>query len=392
MCFVLIEATLPVATKLCSGIHPGLNPLPNFISMSAIGELRKYGHVSAVCTSHEVERMQKLAEVSKEFLRTRAETFVRSNSQRPLIITLGADCTPLTTQEQVTKSWMQLRVRRKGRSCQDYVIQRWFSRITTEIWQYVSQTHWSWVTRARGLILRLPGFFMLGKELGHDSVLISHHCWDRAINSACDRHQRQLHRAFYEHSMHTKQAGEAHMQWLLSWYTSSGCILHDLQNAVKWSIWRFTEGKAARKCVSACESLRNAYDLLILKVSPWLAQVICFEDWEFQESNILWTMLNIEAEWVDMLVQLQVRYESGFLKVASAFSDREDTPQIIITCLVKLWKFRRFSESRWLTLGDACRALNASEIGGLGALASSIIDDPQSSIGLSAGYPIWTTE
>ena len=94
MCFVLIEATLPVATKLCSGIHPGLNPLPNFISMSAIGELRKYGHVSAVCTSHEVERMQKLAEVSKEFLRTRAETFVRSNSQRPLIITLGADCAP----------------------------------------------------------------------------------------------------------------------------------------------------------------------------------------------------------------------------------------------------------------------------------------------------------
>ena len=97
-------------------------------------------------------------------------------------------------------------------------------------------------------------------------------------------------------------------------------------------------------------------------------------------------MINIEAELVDMLVQIQLRYGNGFLMVASAFSDREDTPQIIITCLVKLWKFRRFSESRWLTLGDACRALIASEICGLSALASSIIDDPQSSNFFISGF------
>ena len=87
-------------------------------------------------------------------------------------------------------------------------------------------------------------------------------------------------------------------------------------------------------------------------------------------------MLNVDPWCVDLLEELQMRVDDGVLKVSEAFKDRGDTLQLITTCLLQLLCFRRFSDSRWLTLGDACRALVAAELCGLSSLVKAILDDP----------------
>ena len=205
--------------------------------MTFVAELHRFGHVSSICTSSDIDRCCKLAEVCKEFLKTNLTKIVRQRSQQPLLLAFGSDCTPLTTQEQVKASWQHFEVRRRGRSCHEYLIQRIFAQdVSGNCAAYFvdplvmgdkgAWAHWQ----------AQRDFFPLGRELGHQFILISHHCWDRAIFSACDRHQRQLHEAMRQHHSSTKDAGEAHLEWLCSWYTGVSCILQDIQNSLKWSI------------------------------------------------------------------------------------------------------------------------------------------------------------
>ena len=356
--------------------------------MNPLSLLHGFKKPSAGCTTHNMEKIQKVAEAAKAFLRSRAEAFVRQRRHAPLLISYGSDCTPISTLEAVKHAWHEHHVERRGRASHEYLIQRVFLQDVAGETQVhmldplpmADKGSWAHFQAFREL---LP----LGRELGHASLLVSHHCWDRTVCSANDRKQRQLHRAHYEHMLAQDASGTAQLQWLLSWYTCTGCMLHDVQNSLKWSILSYVQDKATmRSCFIACESLRNGFDCLVRKVSEWLPQVIRYEDWGCPDAGRIWTMLNVEPEWVELLTQLQIRWDEGVLKIACAYDGRHDTPQLVATCLLLLWKFRRFSESRWLTLGDSCRALLASELCGLTALVQAILADSSYSSYYLSGF------
>ena len=49
--------------------------------------------------------------------------------------------------------------------------------------------------------------------------------------------------------------------------------------------------------------------------------------------------------------------------------------QTIMSCLLGAWRFRKFTESRWLTIGTSCRTLVCGVVYGLYGLVARIQKD-----------------
>lgn len=75
-------------------------------------------------------------------------------------------------------------------------------------------------------------FLPLGREAGHQGLLVSHHIYDRAVCGAMARHHRELYyaRKLFEES--NEHPGRAHLSLLLTWCTTVPCAQHDAHNAL----------------------------------------------------------------------------------------------------------------------------------------------------------------
>eukprot|EP00971_Amphidinium_carterae_P022554 444844-Amphidinium_carterae.1 len=79
----------------------------------------------------------------------------------------------------------------------------------------------------------------------------------------------------------------------------------------------------------------------------------------------LWTCMDVDAECVELLIhyQLKWRAETGRLRVCRS-SVTEDEDMVSVTGIIyKLLRIQVFTESRWLSIGQSCRALTAMAIG-----------------------------
>ena len=57
------------------------------------------------------------------------------------------------------------------------------------------------------------------------------------------------------------------------------------------------------------ESLKNAYDILVLSLPSWLGRVLAFEDHEAPDDlEAFWILMGLEPQWVQLLVVLQLRF------------------------------------------------------------------------------------
>lgn len=343
--------------------------------MSAIELLRRFNRPSSTTSSHDVSRMAKVAEVGKRFLRIAVESFIGRRRHQPIMIWYASDSTPLSTREMHRRSWECYRVRRSGRRSNDLLMQRLFVQdcagdaaiLFTEPLALEDKSTWSHYEAFRRL---LP----TGRELGHEALLVSFHCFDRALESSMDRRIRQLRESLRQRDLAARPEGQAHLRHLLSWHLSVGCILHDTHNSLRWGVFDYSSNKdCMRAFFITLESLRNSYDLLMAQLPRWLPKVLAFEEWGFADPSPLWVLLGVSSEIVELLSQMQLRFQGGQLKVAPSFQAKDDLPDLIAMCLMHIWTFRRFSESRWLTLGSSSRCLIASLLLGLPSLVGDIM-------------------
>ena len=89
----------------------------------------------------------------------------------------------------------------------------------------------------------------------------------------------------------------------------------------------------------------------------------------------LWEALGVDPETVQELADtLEPVYDADRcqFQISEACSDRADVVDLLITSLVSVWKFVKFSESRFLTVGASTRPLLASLLTGVDGLAKFI--------------------
>jgi hypothetical protein len=139
------------------------------------------------------------------------------------------------------------------------------------------------------------------------------------------------------------------------------------------------------------ESLRNGFSLLVEHAPTWVRANIAFEDWEFDAISELWGLLVSDDELKAMLIDLQLRFSEGRIKIARKFLFSDDVTNLVVTCLLKLWQFKSFAESRWCTLGPVARTVTACSVLGLSAYVQFVLSTPGVSKYYLSGFPLHFT-
>ena len=242
------------------------------------------------------ESIAKLCEAFKAYLKLDMIAFTTRYASEPLLFFYSADATPVTTKDVFVKSARDLKVRRKGRTLSEFLIQRCFAMsgdgvckvLLTEPLPMADKGSWTHTQAYRDLVV-------CPRSLGHRSILVLHFTWDRAVHSACWRQTRQL---FQARAMDGGFAGSAPagLAELLTWLTTSPCANHDAHNALKWSCLEVNASKTVLRGLFVCiESLRNGFSLLMKNVRAWLHEVVEYEDQPWFPHRALWTLLAVDT-------------------------------------------------------------------------------------------------
>ena len=132
-------------------------------------------------------------------------------------------------------------------------------------------------------------------------------------------------------------------------------------------------------------------DLLVGHLDAWIASRLSFVPPkpfdDVERRRLVWQALDVESETVEVLAEvLQLHYVGGRLEVTDRMAGDGDLSDTIRTALLSVFKFRKFSDSRWLTVGTSCRTVVASVLCGLNDLVDEIKDDRTASKYYLNGY------
>ena len=103
-------------------------------------------------------------------------------------------------------------------------------------------------------------------------------------------------------------------------------------------------------------------------LGPWLAQTVFLvaksEPPETLEQ--MWRALGVDANMVDLLAnKLGFVLKAGKLNNNASNADDPKAMEEVSGVLLYLWRFTRFTESRWCTIGSACRVLTCGLMTGV---------------------------
>ena len=221
------------------------------------------------------------------------------------------------------------------------------------------------------------------RQLGHTGCVVEHYCWDRANIVGLDRETRKWH---LEQDL---PALPAHISpataRLTEFVLVTPCALHDSQNGFRWSlIEQMSNKELMRDIYIGIESLRRSQDLIQEYMFEWLGKVRRAredqgEDWVNRRRQV-WLGLSVDMETADLLAaDLQVYWDGNTLwTLRGALQDR-DVVSALASALLACWRFQKFSDSRWLTVGSSARNLVVGFLTGIESLVKFIDKNPAAS-------------
>lgn len=322
--------------------------------------------------------MSRCAEVLKRFLHLELRSFLQRHKNSPLLFFYSSDCTPASTMEGWARDWEGLRVRRRGRQSVELLQHRLFcmnsageSRVVLDEPRPLSdKTSWTHLEAYRTLCAQ-------PRAAGHEGLCIEHFVWDRAVAAPTFRHVRQLHKATEEAMRRKSRSAAPDLMSLLSWQTTSACANHDIHNGLKWSIMSLTADVGVLRGAFICvESLRNSYSSLVQHVTKWVAGILTFEDWGDFPAQQYYTVVGLEPATIELAMTLQARYHQGRFLVSKRYEGCEEVLDMVVTLLLATWSFRKWTESRWLSMGPSCRIMLAALGFGLKPFVSWCLAQP----------------
>lgn len=351
-----------------------------------------FAKASRVLDKEETEMCAKLAEVAKEHLMQRAKEFVRNAQGGAVLLSYQSDSTPLLAKRVFVArhSSGQAVVRKAGRAL-ELLLERVFLKTETPSGQMLVECFFRDPVPLDNGKGAWPCFsaacecFPLLKKMGHHGIAISHYGADRALQSSLERLMRQRHGLFHEVSGADDSSGGglATLDSLTDWIVSTGCANHDAQNALKWGLAGLECGdEVTKKLHIVVESLRNGYDLLQTYLPKFLTQsltLVADDGATPGHSEEFWASMCVEPAVLQDLVELGLRWRKGRLQIYESAASKPDFVEKVTACMLSVFRFKRFTDSRWCTIGDSCRSLFASLALGLSGLVALVRSEPKTS-------------
>jgi hypothetical protein len=214
----------------------------------------------------------------------------------------------------------------------------------------------------------------------HEGISIVHVCFDRAIHGSLMRHRRSHMGALAEHAAGQLSGLQAQLLPLCQWFIGSGCCNHDTHNGLKWGLFQaFGDATLLSNVYIGIESVRNSYLQLAQALPAWIVGAVSFTEAPTDGDILrqLWASLGVDPDVTEELVELRVIYRSGNLQVDAAFQDSIDLVDRLSACCLAVWRFVKFSDSRWITVGRSARTMVAAHLMGLQSVVEAVLRDPR---------------
>eukprot|EP00971_Amphidinium_carterae_P280764 5573879-Amphidinium_carterae.1 len=109
------------------------------------------------------------------------------------------------------------------------------------------------------------------------------------------------------------------------------------------------------------EALRNSMDSLGQNLARFVSEhlVPAIDVLDSEVLRQVWAALGQTDDALHFLVSSQLRFENDQLLIHPDLADQPEAPELVADALLGLAKFPKFTESRWLSVATAARALVA---------------------------------
>ena len=351
----------------------------------------------------EKRQVDKLGEICKVVMQKGVDKLITDVGGGALLTTKSADGTPLRVAKRYRfKAASGSTVLRGGHIGAEYLLKNQFVRaitpggvVTKALVQQPMQLDFG---KGAGAIFEACAKdWQSLRSMGHTGCAIEHYVYDRCGIDAQARMWRQWH-AHNAHRWGDLAIDMTVKQLRLSEFiVVTPCAAHDAQSALRWAMQPESQDSAlVRDIYVTLESLRNSIDLIHLHMGDWIASRLEFvppmSEEAVERRRLVWQALDLEHEVVETLAEMQLTFAEGKIQVTDALLTSPIVLDTISTALKSAFRFIRFSDSRWLTVGASCRILVAGHLLGLDDLVEEIIDNPDASKYYLGGYRRMSSE
>ena len=151
--------------------------------------------------------------------------------------------------------------------------------------------------------------------------------------------------------------------------------------------WCRSPGDTVKKLFIVVESLRNGYGLLLGHLPTFISRHLVLVDGGPDPKELLglWTALCQDAELSQVLAELGLLWVDGCLQCRRS-SVEGDLVEKVHNALVAVTRFRKFTDSRWCTIGASCGTIVACRLLGLDRWVEVVRSDPKASDFYMHGY------
>eukprot|EP00971_Amphidinium_carterae_P279525 5549207-Amphidinium_carterae.1 len=345
----------------------------------------RLGQPSASLSPSDTALCRQMTEVVKQSL--------RGVQGRPVLFQYASDCTPMKVAHRINAGSVSSSSRniiRQGYSLKEFLVQTGFLK-------YFKSDNEIGVK----VLLREPLPLEHGKKAGNlfiaavefipkfecltQGIRLMGYVFDRAQYSSLGRMLAQAQRMKDERS----KSGDAPLEPYMTWPINIPCAAHDAQNALKWALLLgATDAELIKDVFVIVESLRNSLDTLHMHLPAFVAEYItpAEEVLESEPLRQMWAALGQTDEVLEFLVESQLRFTRDQLMIHPSFADQEDAPERVATILMSVAKFPKFTESRWLSVASAARALTSALLVGMDQWAATCLSAEGTSEYYLGGY------
>ena len=149
---------------------------------------------------------------------------------------------------------------------------------------------------------------------------------------------------------------------------------------------QFTDKELMRDIYIGFESLRRSSDLISKEMYAWLQdklQASADRGAAGVEARLaLWIDFGVDPETAALLAQqLQLVWTGHQMLFLEGACWDGDLLETVASAVCTVWRFQRFTESRWLTVGSSFRIVVAALLSGLESFVAFLQHDPDVKLG-----------
>ena len=353
---------------------------------SAKGMLDKLLCLGGPLTPEDAQASLKLSLLLYDLQLHLCRQYVQAQSGPPLLISYTVDPTSIALTTSHSAKEQGQSVTRRGKELQELLMQRLvFKSAGTEMpIPKILVGYPLALSRgktAQHIFSSASAFVPHPRDWHHQGFSIVHICADGALLSALSSLMEARKNLYHSPEGGHVPEDERELADLQSLFVTSPCAAHGIQNSLKWAVAPHCSAETLKALHITIESLRNSFTLLHNHLYTFISTKLVFRSGphDEEEATRLWAAMGIEADVLSKFAEVHPLWDGQHLWVSSHLDGADDVLAQVSFLMLKAFRWQRFTQTRFLSLGSSTRSLVASLLVGLDALVAITRSDPSAS-------------